>query len=228
MPNVLPDHFLVSTHCRNKVPPRPEMLSHEILAPPPIQSRQMNRALALDVPHHLRHRVLRRYRDHHVHMIRHQVPFLNLAFPLICQFAKHLMRPDQSRASCEWVWRDRPLRQRPGCSRWQQGLRRQCPRLQRLLFSWRRSSGLHARFRLHQCARTDAAFFWKDPAKLIAPAMNPACAHPGGHSPHPDPPPPAFRIRPRGTRPRLPESPVCVNAWGESVRAPVLLMAARP
>src|SRR5205823_13212692 len=40
---------------------------------------------SLDIPYHLRHRVLRRNRNHHVHMIRHQMPFLDSTLLLLCQ-----------------------------------------------------------------------------------------------------------------------------------------------
>ena len=43
----------------------------------------------------LGHRVLRRYRDHHMHMICHQMPFFDLVLLVLCQTTKHLskMRP---------------------------------------------------------------------------------------------------------------------------------------
>src|SRR5690242_18025712 len=50
----------------------------------------MNRALALDKSHHLRHRILGRNRDHHMHMIGHQVPFLDPALLPGSQVAEHL------------------------------------------------------------------------------------------------------------------------------------------
>ena len=36
-------------------------------------------ALSPDISHRLRHCVLRRYRDHHVHVVRHQMPFFDPA-----------------------------------------------------------------------------------------------------------------------------------------------------
>jgi hypothetical protein len=42
----------------------------------------MDRALALDVPHDLGDGVFGRNRDHHVHVIGHQMPLLDLA-PLL-------------------------------------------------------------------------------------------------------------------------------------------------
>ena len=66
------------------------MLPYEISLTFPVYPGHMDRALALDVPHYLRHRVFRRYRDHHVHMIRHQMPFLDPAFLLLRQLLEHL------------------------------------------------------------------------------------------------------------------------------------------
>ncbi|MDR3159280.1 MAG: transposase [Zoogloeaceae bacterium] len=38
----------------------------------------MDRTLPLDVPHYLRYRILRRYRQQRMNMVRHQAPFQNL------------------------------------------------------------------------------------------------------------------------------------------------------
>src|ERR1700761_5621539 len=70
--------------------PRPEVLPSVILLPLSIHTRQMNRALALDESHHLRHRVLRRDRDHHVDMVRQQRTFFNPALSLLGQLTEHL------------------------------------------------------------------------------------------------------------------------------------------
>ena len=56
MPDVLPGHFLVPTHRRNKLPSSPKRLPHVVPTLAPIHSRQVNRALAFDIPHHLRYR----------------------------------------------------------------------------------------------------------------------------------------------------------------------------
>jgi hypothetical protein len=42
----------------------------------------VDRALPLDEPDHLQHRILRRYRNQHVHVVRQQMPFLDPAFLL--------------------------------------------------------------------------------------------------------------------------------------------------
>ena len=49
----------------------------------------MNRALTFDLSDYLRHRVLGRYRNHHMHMIRPQRPFFNRTLLLLCQAPEH-------------------------------------------------------------------------------------------------------------------------------------------
>src|ERR1700745_2478579 len=87
--NVLPDHGFVSTYSRDEVASGPEVLTHEIALPLPVDPRQMDCALALDEPNHLRDRILRWDRNHHVDVVGHDVPFFNLALLLRRQFAKH-------------------------------------------------------------------------------------------------------------------------------------------
>jgi hypothetical protein len=50
----------------------------------------MNRALALDVPHHLTDGVLRRNRNQDMNMIGKQMPFFNPALLLFCKTPEHL------------------------------------------------------------------------------------------------------------------------------------------
>ena len=50
----------------------------------------MDRALPLDVPHHLRHRVLGRNREQHMHVIGQQVPLFNPTLLLLGQLPEHL------------------------------------------------------------------------------------------------------------------------------------------
>jgi hypothetical protein len=88
--NVLPNHSLIPAYCRYQIPSRPEMLTNVILFSLPVRPRQVNRALALDIPNHLRHCVFRRYRNQYVHMVRHQMAFLDLAFTLLGQIAEYL------------------------------------------------------------------------------------------------------------------------------------------
>src|SRR3989338_1790270 len=90
--DVFSDHRLVSPHGRDEVPSCPKMLAHEVSLSPAVLAGNMNRALTLDVTHDLRHRVFRRNREHHMDVIRHHMPLLDLAFFLPRKFAKH--RPD--------------------------------------------------------------------------------------------------------------------------------------
>jgi len=53
-----------------------------------------NRALALDIADHLRHRELGRYRDHHVRVTAPQVPLLDPALLLLGRPVKYLSKMD--------------------------------------------------------------------------------------------------------------------------------------
>src|SRR6185312_1847974 len=88
--DVFPDHRFVSTDGRDEVAPSPEVLPYEVALPLSIDLRQVDSALALDVPDHLRHRILGWNRYHHVTMIRHQMPLFAPALLLHCQPAEHL------------------------------------------------------------------------------------------------------------------------------------------
>src|SRR6202521_3443596 len=87
---VLPYHRFVSTYGRDEVPSSPEVLPHEITLLLPVDTGQMDRTLALDKPNHLRDRIFRWNRDHHVNVIRHEMAFFNLAFLLQRQLAEDL------------------------------------------------------------------------------------------------------------------------------------------
>jgi hypothetical protein len=67
--DVLASDCRIPAHCRNETTPGPEMLTDEIALALPLHPCHMDRALSFDVTYHLRYRVLRRYRPHHVHMI---------------------------------------------------------------------------------------------------------------------------------------------------------------
>src|SRR5262249_61441575 len=79
--DVLADLLQFKPHRGNGITPSPEMLAREIplLAP---QSSNRDRTLPFEKPDHRGHRVFRRNRYAHVHMVRHQIPFENLAFLL--------------------------------------------------------------------------------------------------------------------------------------------------
>jgi hypothetical protein len=62
----------------------------QIPLPLPVDPSHVDGALAFDVADNLRHRIFWRYRDHHVHVVRHQVAFLDPAFLLRRQTAQDL------------------------------------------------------------------------------------------------------------------------------------------
>src|SRR5262245_30262724 len=88
--NVLPNHRLVAAHRRDKVPPGPELLPHKVAHLPAKGARNVNRTLPSEIPHHLRHRILRGNREQHVDVIRAQMPLLHLALLLAGQLPEHL------------------------------------------------------------------------------------------------------------------------------------------
>jgi len=57
--DVLPNHLLIPTHRRDKVPSRPEVLTNEIPLSLPVYPGNMDSTLPLDVPYHLGYRILR-------------------------------------------------------------------------------------------------------------------------------------------------------------------------
>ena len=78
LPDVLTNYALIAAHGGYEVPSRPEVLAHEIPLPLAVHPRQMNSTLAFDISNYLRYRVLGGNRNHHIHMIRSQMPFFNL------------------------------------------------------------------------------------------------------------------------------------------------------
>ncbi len=89
MTDVLPNHLFVAPNCRDEVPPRPEVLTYEVALSLPVRSGYVDGAFTFDEPDHLRHRILGRYRNHHVHVVRHQMPLLDLALLTLSQSAHH-------------------------------------------------------------------------------------------------------------------------------------------
>jgi hypothetical protein len=66
------------------------MLAHEVAFALSIDPRQVDRALALDEPDDLRHRIFRRNRQQHVDMVGHQMPFLDFRFFLQRELPEYL------------------------------------------------------------------------------------------------------------------------------------------
>jgi len=89
MAYVLSNHFLISSYRRYKISSRPKTPSNKIPLLPHVLPRNMNGTLSFDKSHHLPYRIFRRYQDHHVYMIRHQVTLLNYTLPLFSQMVKY-------------------------------------------------------------------------------------------------------------------------------------------
>src|ERR1700728_585150 len=68
------------------------MLPHKITLALSVHPCQMNCALALDEPHHLRYRILRRDRQQHMDVVGHQVALLHPALLLASQLPEHLAK----------------------------------------------------------------------------------------------------------------------------------------
>jgi len=90
-----------------KYPLAQKVLTHKVAPSLCVHPCKVNRTLAFDVPHYLRHRVLRRYLHQHVNMVRHQVPFQYPALPLLGQSVEDIPQiisqfPIQGLASTFW------------------------------------------------------------------------------------------------------------------------------
>jgi len=70
----------------------PRTVGHEIPLSLSVDPGQMDRTFALDVRDHFRHRLFRWGHDEHVHVMRHQVPFLNPALVPLTNSALFLRR----------------------------------------------------------------------------------------------------------------------------------------
>jgi hypothetical protein len=84
---VFPDQRFVSPYGLDEVASCPDVLPDNVSLALNVHPRQVNRTLSLDIPNQLRHRILRRDRDHHVHVIGHQMPFLDPTLLLRSQSA---------------------------------------------------------------------------------------------------------------------------------------------
>src|SRR5262249_17184817 len=81
--DVLADEGFIPPHRRHEVPAGPEVLADEIALPLAECPGDVDGALSLDVPDHVRDRILRRNRQQHVNVIDHQVPFLDTTLLLL-------------------------------------------------------------------------------------------------------------------------------------------------
>jgi len=97
IPYVGSDHFFIQPYRSDKVASGPEDFSGEVPCPTSEPAGYRYRAFALDVAHYVGHRILRRYAQTHVHVIRHQVPFYYFRFFVLRQFPEYLSQvPSQT------------------------------------------------------------------------------------------------------------------------------------
>ena len=96
LPDVLGDRRLVQPDGRHVVALRPELPVAELVLQVRVPVEYHQRALALQVSHHARHAVFRRYGHQHVHVVGHQVPLYDLDSLVFAELPEYLpdIRPD--------------------------------------------------------------------------------------------------------------------------------------
>ena len=96
LPDVLGDRRLVQPDGRHVVALRPELPVAELVLQVRVPVEYHQRALALQVSHHARHAVFRRYGHQHVHVVGHQVPLYDLDSLVFAELPEYLpdVRPD--------------------------------------------------------------------------------------------------------------------------------------
>jgi len=82
------DLFQLTAHRRDRISARPEMLPCDVAIPSGTLSRDGHSTLVLEIPKPRRHRLLRRYLDAEVHVIRQQMTCNNPAFLLSSPLVK--------------------------------------------------------------------------------------------------------------------------------------------
>ena len=90
LPDVLGDRRLVQPDGRHVVALRPELPVSELVLQARVPVEYHQRALALQVSHHARHAVLRRYSHQHVHVVGHQVPLYYLDALVLAELPENL------------------------------------------------------------------------------------------------------------------------------------------
>ena len=90
LPDVLGDRRLVQPDGRHVVALRPEFPVAELALQVRVPVEYHQRALALQVSHHARHAVFRRYGHQHVHVVGHQVPLYYLDALVLAELPEYL------------------------------------------------------------------------------------------------------------------------------------------
>ncbi len=90
LPDVLRDGGLVQADGRHVVALRPELPVAELVLQVRVPVEYHQRALPLQVSHHARHAVFRRYGHQHVHVVGHQVPLYYLDSLVLAELPEYL------------------------------------------------------------------------------------------------------------------------------------------
>ncbi len=90
LPDVFGDRRLVQPDGRHVVALRPELPVAELVLQVRVPVEYHQRALALQVSHHARHAVFRRYGHQHVHVVGHQVPLYDLDALVLAELPGYL------------------------------------------------------------------------------------------------------------------------------------------
>ena len=90
--DVFANCLFISANGGHMITPGPKLLAREIALLPKIIACDVYRTFSLDKPNHLRNRILGWYWYEHVHMVRHHMPFYDLALPVARQFLEHLAK----------------------------------------------------------------------------------------------------------------------------------------
>ena len=89
----MPLGWLITSSSRptveTRVPACPEVLTHKVPLPLAVDASQMNRAFSFDIANYLRHRILARDRNQHMHVVPHQVSLLDPALFVRGKLAEH-------------------------------------------------------------------------------------------------------------------------------------------
>ena len=90
LPDVFGDRRLVQPDGRHVVALRPELPVAELVLQARVPVEYHQRAIALQVSHHARHAVFRRYSHQHVHVVGHQVPLYYLDALVLAELPEYL------------------------------------------------------------------------------------------------------------------------------------------
>src|SRR5215467_9440954 len=89
MLDIMANMLCLKTNHRHRIPSCPEAFPIKVSLSSPKLASNGNGTLALDIPNHFSHRILRRNPDEHVDMVLHHMPFHDGTASLPGQLAQH-------------------------------------------------------------------------------------------------------------------------------------------